>query len=388
MTVENLWTESTDLPFGYAADPQAAIEREGVYCYDRGEYRKALRLLAHAADYWQHAGDMQRWLEVSIYILRIRAEHNQTDQIRDLETRILRLLATENLPAALQARCHYVIGVCSSFNQETHTEAAAHFRRGIDRAVEADDKAALGYPMLGLAILLRHIQKPEEAMKELEKLEMILSVVDVPQVKTGALNLRAQLLNESGQHDEALKTLWSAYSQLRKHPSVVMNLHVLHSLGTVYLAKGDIASARHYLDLASRAVDEIELPRVRGAIEKTLERLRRSEPSQAYDFRYDVERGVVFDRSDRAIRLQTRFVLNDLALLLMREPGKIFSKEEIVRRVWNEDYNPNIHDNKIYVTIKRLRELLEPRDSKRPTSYILRYKDGYSFDPTAKVLFI
>lgn len=386
--METVWNQTTELPFGYATDPEVAIEREGIYCYDRGEYRKALRLLTHSADYWSAIGDTRRWLEASIYILRIRAEHGHVEQIRELETRILRMLATENPPAALQARCHYVIGVCNTLRDETVSEAGAHFKRGIDRAIEADDKAALAYPVFGLATLLRYLKKFDESKAELEKLEMILGCVEIPEIQLSSTILKALIHNELGDHDLALQFLWNAYSQLRKHPSVVLNIHVLHSLGAVYLSKNDVGSARHYLDLAVKAVDGIELPRLKQMVENSVEKLRRSEPSQAYDFRYDTERGVIYDRSDRAIRLQTRFVLNDLALLLMREPGKVFSKEEIVRRVWNEDYNPDIHDNKIYVTIKRLRELLEPKDSTRPTSFILRYKDGYSFDPSAKVLFI
>jgi tetratricopeptide (TPR) repeat protein len=235
--VETLWSQTTELPFGYATDPEVAIEREGIYCYDRGEYRKALRLLSHAADYWGTTGDTRRWLETSIYILRIRAEHGQVEQIRDLETRILRMLTTENPPAALQSRCHYMIGVCNTLRDETVGEAAAHFRRGIDRAVEADDKTALAYPVFGLATLLRYLKKFDEAKIELEKLEMILTCVEIPEIQLSSTILKALIHNELGDHDLALQFLWNAYSQLRRHPSVALNIHVLHSLGAVYLNK-------------------------------------------------------------------------------------------------------------------------------------------------------
>jgi DNA-binding response OmpR family regulator len=52
--------------------------------------------------------------------------------------------------------------------------------------------------------------------------------------------------------------------------------------------------------------------------------------------------------------------------------------------VWKQDYDPGIHDNKIYVTIKRLRKLIEP-DYEKPR-YIFRAKNGYYLNKNTKVL--
>jgi DNA-binding winged helix-turn-helix (wHTH) protein len=67
-----------------------------------------------------------------------------------------------------------------------------------------------------------------------------------------------------------------------------------------------------------------------------------------------------------------------LLKLLMSESNRVFSKEEIVRTLWQEEYNPLIHDNRIYVTVKRLRVFLEV-NYKSP-QYLIRKRGGYLFN--------
>ena len=74
----------------------------------------------------------------------------------------------------------------------------------------------------------------------------------------------------------------------------------------------------------------------------------------------------------------------DLLKLFLRNPGQVFSKEALVREVWKQEYDPATHDNKVYVTIKRLRRLIEP-DYDRP-KYIFRSKNGYYLNKSTKVL--
>jgi DNA-binding response OmpR family regulator len=70
--------------------------------------------------------------------------------------------------------------------------------------------------------------------------------------------------------------------------------------------------------------------------------------------------------------------------LFMRHPGQVHSKEFLVKHVWKQEYDPTVHDNKIYVTIKRLRKLIEP-DYDKP-KYIFRAKNGYYLNKNTKIL--
>ena len=70
--------------------------------------------------------------------------------------------------------------------------------------------------------------------------------------------------------------------------------------------------------------------------------------------------------------------------LFISTPGVVYSKESLVEKIWKQKYDPRVHDNKIYVTIKRLRELVEP-NHKKP-KYIFRTKDGYYMNKKVNIL--
>jgi DNA-binding response OmpR family regulator len=68
----------------------------------------------------------------------------------------------------------------------------------------------------------------------------------------------------------------------------------------------------------------------------------------------------------------------------VKSPGEVYSKEAIVEKIWKQSYDPSVHDNKLYVTIKRLRKMIEP-DFDKP-KYIFRAKNGYYLNKNARVL--
>ena len=74
----------------------------------------------------------------------------------------------------------------------------------------------------------------------------------------------------------------------------------------------------------------------------------------------------------------------DMLRLFIQNPGNVYSKEVLVKQVWKQEYNPAVHDNKIYVTIKRLRKLIEPEYDK--PRYIFRAKNGYYLNKNTSIL--
>jgi DNA-binding response OmpR family regulator len=83
------------------------------------------------------------------------------------------------------------------------------------------------------------------------------------------------------------------------------------------------------------------------------------------------------------IDFKNQFILLDLLRLFVQNQGTIYSKEYLVENIWRQPYDPAVHDNKIYVTIKRLRKLIEP-DYEKP-KYIFRAKNGYYMNKAARV---
>ncbi len=84
------------------------------------------------------------------------------------------------------------------------------------------------------------------------------------------------------------------------------------------------------------------------------------------------------------VRIGQKWILLELLKIFGVSKGEVLLKEDIAKKLWNEDYNPLVHDNKIYVTIKRLRQLLE-EDERDPT-VILHAPGGYRFSPSADLV--
>ena len=88
------------------------------------------------------------------------------------------------------------------------------------------------------------------------------------------------------------------------------------------------------------------------------------------------------------IDFKHRFVLLEILFLLAKNCGEYFDKDKLAKSIWKDEYNPLIHDKLIYTSVSRLRKLIEPKDnSETKRKYIIRGKDGYTFNPTVKIRF-
>jgi DNA-binding response OmpR family regulator len=82
--------------------------------------------------------------------------------------------------------------------------------------------------------------------------------------------------------------------------------------------------------------------------------------------------------------LRRRSLLKRLLFLFAAQPGRIFSKEEIVQTVWAVEYHPLRHDAALFTNIMRIRRLLG-----RDGAELIRVgEDGYRFTPGKDFLFV
>lgn len=98
---------------------------------------------------------------------------------------------------------------------------------------------------------------------------------------------------------------------------------------------------------------------------------------------YDVHSHSIYEKTKGKIDFKNQFILLEMLKLFLAHPGRVFSKEELIETIWKQSYNPSVHDNKIYVTIKRLRKVIEP-DYNKP-KYIFLAKNGYYFSKDVKI---
>jgi len=68
----------------------------------------------------------------------------------------------------------------------------------------------------------------------------------------------------------------------------------------------------------------------------------------------------------------------DLLMHLIRERGKVFTREDLMQKVWNYDYFGDMRT--VDVTVRRLREKIED-DPGKPQYILTKRGAGYYFAP-------
>jgi tetratricopeptide (TPR) repeat protein len=365
-----------------------------LFSYHRGDYASAGRDFETAAQAFSYLGDHAQYVESCYYLLRILAERDDFDSIAKIERQLSKVLERESITAKLRSRAIFAMGVCACYKNDGHVLAMRLFRESIDFAMSASDKEALASPLYGCATVLYAQKKYEEALRELNRLDELLSCLGLPDVSSASKILRSMIYRNTGHVDDALEAAWSAYETLKEVPHFVLFLHALTLLGSLYILKGDISCARLYLELAERSLKRSEFPRLASLVDEAMAQVRKSRIDD-FDLTFDSRTGVLIERNKGEIRFEGQFILRDLLRVFMENPGVVFTKENLTRMVWRETYASDVHDNKIYVTIKRLRKLLEfipvPSPSRKPgksvkqLDYIMRAKTGYFLNPKVKI---
>jgi DNA-binding winged helix-turn-helix (wHTH) protein/tetratricopeptide (TPR) repeat protein len=361
--------------------------QRGLYAYYRGDYSKALHDFEHACKIASEQNDHKRYVSACIYLLRILAEREEFAKISRIETTMLKILSSSeaiNLDLKLKSQAHYVLGICSCYQPSCYDLALQRFREAVDFAMMSEDRAALVAPLYGAATVHYAAKRNDEAIRELDRLDVLLSCLHLPDMSSAASVLRALVLRNQGLLEAALDSAWTAFESLKHHPHLVLYLHTLCVLGMLFHLKGDGNSARVYLDLADRSLKREEFPRISRLVDESMESLGQGPAVGTADLIFETRTGVLIEKNKGEIRFDGQFILRDLLRAFLEHPGRAFSKEELVRDVWHESYDPRIHDNKIYVTIKRLRGLLESETG--TSDYILRVKSGYCLNPKTRVL--
>ena len=159
-------------------------------------------------------------------------------------------------------------------------------------------------------------------------------------------------------------------------------------ISTNYIELEDMDQAATFLKLAEKYTDFTNFKRLGQQIHLVHEKLEdlrsQNKLKKEYDMIFDRKHRSIVERQKGCISFKNQHILWDIMDLLASRPGTAFSKQKLVERIWKQDYMPLVHDNKIYVTLKRLRELVE-QNSRQPV-YIRRNKEGYHLNEGARIL--
>ncbi|MCP4448429.1 MAG: hypothetical protein GY811_24265 [Myxococcales bacterium] len=98
----------------------------------------------------------------------------------------------------------------------------------------------------------------------------------------------------------------------------------------------------------------------------------------------DAVRQLIVRRGETTADLRRRSLLKRLLFLFAGHPGTIFSKEEIVEKVWQVEYHPLRHDAALFTNIMRIRRLL----GDDANELISVSEEGYAMVPPADYLYV
>lgn len=366
--------------FDQAQEQATSAFEVGRLYADRGDFVLAIGKMEEAAELFLATNDSQQYVNTINRLLRLYAETEQFDHINVIKEKLQDLVLKESIEP--NSRTYYTLALCASYKDQLDT-ALEYLQKALAMALASDNKPDICYAISGFSIIYRRQGRLDEALKEIEKLNVFLEVLDIPDLKISTAMTHAQILAGEKDFEHALEYLWRAYEMVRTHKTMQMHIYLLYSLGWVYLKAGERDLARVYLNLASKAVDPKNMIRLARQIDEDIAELGLDE-NKKYDLVFDLENHSVVERRLGRVEFKNQYILLDLLKLFVQNQGQVYSKEYLVENVWKQPYDPAVHDNKVYVTIKRLRKLIEP-DFDRP-KYIFRAKNGYYMNKTAKIL--
>lgn len=344
------------------------------------DFEIAIDKALKASEYFFSKKEMQNYLKAQNLLLRMYAERDDQDRINSTKEHLQDLVLREGFE--LNANIYYTLGICACYRRQMDL-ALDYFQKSLAIALAADSKEDMCYAINGLAIVYLWTGRPHDALKEIYNLQVFFQILDLPDVKISTQILNGLILQNLGRNDDALTVLSEGFDFLKKHKSLLMYIQLLWAVGTTYKALGNLDMARFYLQLAKRTIDPKSLTRTANDIDRVLGELGVSTQND-FDLVFNSTSNALVERKKGRVDFKNQFILLDLLHLFLRKPGQVYSKESITEKLWNESYDPSVHDNKIYVTIKRLRQLIEP-DIDKPR-YIFRAKNGYYLNKEAKIM--
>lgn len=353
-------------------------ELSKLYC-DRGDYNLALPNLIETSEAYLVEKNFDMYLKCATHILRIYAEQEEYERLSAYKEKLQDIVIRENIQ--LTSRVYYVFGIAAVYKGQIDN-GLEYFKIALEHALKTDNKEDTCYAILGISICYRHQKRYEEALKEIYNLNIFMQFIDNSDLKTSVLSLNGNIFIDLKKFDQALELFWQAYEVTKNAKQLNVSMSIIGNIGICLFELGQKDAAKIYFNLFTKSIDKNNSKKMLSALAKYLSSYNASSEDN-FDIAFDFENHIVKEKQLGVIDFKNQFILLDLLKLFISKQGEVFSKEYLVEHIWKQDYDPAVHDNKIYVTIKRLRKMIEP-DYDRP-KYIFRSKNGYFLNKSIKV---
>jgi tetratricopeptide (TPR) repeat protein len=353
--------------------------------YDKSDLSLAEEYFVKALQCTQKPKDTFSIFKIVGFLIRIASEKLENEKaqyyIRQSETLVDELAS---LLGSLNAEYFYNVGIVKNYSGE-FDEARENFDICYKRSKEENEPELLSKCLLALAINCYNKRDFDGALDYLGQLGQLLKIIKKNYLNGAMYLFSAKIYLELDLFDNALKYFRLSQRTLMEKKCWNLNGYILLGKGTVYKRMGDYSKASLFFNLAKDSVDPKAFKRLSHLIDKEIEEVNDS----SVDLYLDRTNRKVKEKNLGVIDFKHRFVLLEILFLLAKNPGTYYDKERLAKMVWKDEYNPLIHDKLIYTSVSRLRKLIEPKiaDRSERRKYIIRGKDGYTFNPMAKIRF-
>lgn len=355
-----------------------AFYQLGNLYYDRLDFSKALFYLKKATKVFLEESQFEYYFSCQNKCLFMFAEREEQAEVVSLQKELAAVQSQYAL--AENSRYYYTLG--SSLDLEQNfSSALSCMEKSLELALKTQNRVDVCYALSGLVIVYIHQKKLDLAIKEINNLKVFFQKIELKDLSMSMDLAYGYILREKGLLKEALDIFWKTYSRVSEVKNLYYNTYLLYALGTTYLQLKDKETASLFLSLAQSSGDEVNLKRTTTLIGNRIKSIGLKHGTE-FDLILDCHSRQIKEKDKGVVNLKGQFVILELLKLFLSKPGYSFSKKELVKKVWDQNYSPSIHDNKVYVTLKRLKKIIEP--NAKAAKYIFRNKDGYYLNSKVK----
>ena len=353
----------------------------GEVYFQKGEFKASVNYLQQEKKNFLDTNKIGSYYKTCNMLLRAYLEMGDDRNLNLVKQELQSIVIREE--TEMTSRLYYTLGVIA-FLDDKEDQALKFFNQSFNVALSESNKEDMIHALMGKAIWYKKSKDFEKAISVLENIKLFIEGLTSPEVETSCYIVESQIFTQLQNYDEALKSLWKAYSSANKRNSIqFMNAYVLIQFGIIYTKLKKFDFAENYFSLAGNQIRDDEHKRtfliLRNAL-CDLNEAHRGDP----DIVIDLKDNKVLESGGRVVDFKNQFILLSLLLEFAKKQSGSITKESLSKILWSEEYDPARHDNKIYVTIRRLRKLLEP-NPKTP-KYVLKTKEGYTLNKKINVL--
>lgn len=350
----------------------------GSLYIDKGDLLKAEPRFKQAADVFLKLNSFKEYLRCQNKLFRVLVEMGRSKEVEVLNSQ-LNYQITEN-DIQESASLQYTRALFHFYGKNL-VECERCLDESLRLALQDDSKEDICNALFGQARLYFIQGHQEKAEKKIKNLKIFFDVIQIPDIQVATQFLMTEIQMKQGLYNKALDLIWKCHDILKSNPNPFFRSYLFVNFALCYFNLGNNDLSKHHLKLARQAINENEHINSLRMLQRAEKIIGGNEPE--YDLIINKNTSTVKERQLGEIAVKNQFILLEMLNLFVASQGQTFTKSDLAKKIWDQEYDPGVHDNKIYVTIKRLRQLIEPQIDQ--PKYIFRSRGGYYLDKSAKV---